>query len=117
MSCIIHTALIVTSWDREAIQKAHAEALNIGLPVTPAGPEVTNGYQSFLVTSCGSKWGWDDQQAHMLALDEFKDWLRSNRNEDGDNRLEWVEVEYSSDNRGAEVSDSEWNDPEPEKPV
>lgn len=78
MGTIIHHSIIVTGWDADIVQQAHAKATELGLPVTPLGPVVTNGYQSFLVCPSGSKVGWPQADKHDDLCAEFTSWCLTN---------------------------------------
>lgn len=108
MGHIRHHAIIVTSWDGHAIEAAwdHAKGLDMS-PTDISDPQV-NGYQSFLIPPDGSKEGWTASDDGDSRRYNFTMWLRTQRHDDKSSPLEWVEVEYGSDDRSARVADSEW---------
>lgn len=110
MGYVAHNAIVVTSWDLKALTAAYDQAAEMGLISTDVEASPINSYWTFLVVPDGSKEGWNDSELgdHRRLL--FKDWLRSQRYEDGSSALEWAEVRYGSDDRDAEVVDHQWKD-------
>lgn len=104
MGYMRHHAIVVTSWDKEALTKAHAQAQKMFDPVSAAcvskGSSVVsavvdaglNGYRSFLIAPDGSKEGWPESDAYDLARAEFVKWLNAQRHEDGSTLLQFAEV-------------------------
>lgn len=84
--------------------------------VTDPVASTVNAYWSILIGPDGSKDGWDADEWGDTKRSAFKAWLRSHGDaDDGSSALEWVEIEYGSDNwgvgePGARVADSEWAD-------
>lgn len=109
MGYIRHDAIIITSWKRDAIDKAAEEARRLGLIVIGPSDERMNGYRTFLVCPDGSKEGWnlsDEFDAKRLAFIEYLDEIRY---EDGSSCLEWVAVSYGSDDKSASVVCHTWD--------
>lgn len=97
MGYMRHNAIVVTSYQHELLEQAHAVAVGLGMSVSVITSEVTNGYRSFLVAPDGSKEGWyqsdigDEQRAKLAA------WLTGQAYEDGSTPIEWVEVQFADD--------------------
>ncbi len=105
MGYMRHHAIIVTSWDRELVEKAYLKAEEIfyvGFISNLTGP-TTNGYSSFFVPPDGSKEGWGESDIGDEKRRVFIDWLIEQAYDDGSNCLEFVEVEFSNDDIGASV--------------
>ncbi len=80
MGTIWHEAVIVTDSDyRDAIKIAHKAAVEIfgEQLVGPILNSTTNGYQTFMVASCGSKLGWDTYEKHVANIKEFLKRIRA----------------------------------------
>jgi len=95
MGYMRHHTIVVTSWQAEAIEAAHAQATKIFPWVSAISPEATNGYRSFFVPPDGSKEGWEDSDAGDNRRDAFIAWLE----EAYKRRLwcTWVEVQFGDD--------------------
>jgi O-succinylbenzoate synthase len=95
MGVMVHHAIIVSSWKKDLLERAHLQAeMLMGRLVTPIVTTEHNGVGSFAVLPDGSKEGWgpsDLGDGQRAALDK---WLRSHAYEDGSNALEWVEVAF-----------------------
>jgi len=109
MGYVVHKAIVVTSWSTTLIVEAHKKAAEFGCPVTPISESQINGYQSFLVVSNGSKYGWAEDKAGEKNRDDFVNWLNEQKNEDGSTSLEWVQVHYGSDDREASIARHAWS--------
>lgn len=93
MGYMVHHAIIVTSWDRDALEAAHRIAVRIACClVSDICEGVTNGEDSFFVAPDGSKEGWNESKQGDVARDEIITWLAK------DCRLCWAEVQYGDDN-------------------
>jgi hypothetical protein len=111
MGYIRHDAIVVTSWNDEAIEAAAAKALDLRLDALgPSGP-TTNGYRSMLVCPDGSNEGWPESEAGESRRMVFIEWLNSQRYEDGSTPLSWVALSYGSDDEGAEIRGHAWMSP------
>lgn len=108
MGYIRHNAIIVTSWDDEKIELAHAMAKTLGNVVTDIVGPTTNGYCTFTIVPDGSKEGWARSHEGDDARESFRVWLNKQRYEDGSTSLEWVEVAYGNDDRRGVVVWSAW---------
>jgi len=94
MGYMRHHAIIVTSYNKEKIEKAHKKASTIfQTSITPITTEATNGYTSFLIAPDGSKEGWDDSNKGDEARRLFIKWIRMNSSS-----LDYVEVQFADDN-------------------
>lgn len=105
-----HHAIIVTSWDEEAITRAWAESRRSGCDVSDIVLGAMNGYRSFLVVPDGSKEGWEHSDIGDANRARLIDWLDAQREVDGSSRFDWVEVQYgddNGDNRVLRTDDSE----------
>jgi hypothetical protein len=88
MGYMKHNAVVVTSWDVEAIDAIHKKAIEIfdkkfegsafvrkgSLLVSPLIDGITNSQMSFLIAPDGSKEGWSDSDLAQEARDEFMNW-------------------------------------------
>lgn len=108
MGYIRHNAIIVTSWEDEAIVEAAAMARQIGLQVLGPSDEALNGYRSVLVCPDGSKEGWDESDRGDERREGFKNWLDDQRYEDGSTSLCWAEIAYGGDYQTAEIVTHAW---------
>ncbi len=108
MRHVVHHAIVVTSWSNELLTAAHAYATTTGAAVSPIVPSAVNKTQSFLVAPDGSKSGWDHSDIGDAQREAIVNWLREHRYDDGSSSLEWVEVEYGSDDARARVTRHEW---------
>ena len=109
MGYMRHHAIVVTSWNSDAIAKAHAEATRVfnviaGLPgddlaecVSPVVGSAVNGYRSFFIAPDGSKEGWATSDVGDGARAEFVAWLDAQQYEDRSAYLNWVEVQYGDE--------------------
>lgn len=111
MGYIRHNAIVVTSWNDEAIEAAAEEAYALGLQVLGPSDGAINGYRSLLICPDGSKEGWEDSDAGDRQRKQFRHWLNTRRYEDGSSNLEWVEVAYGSDDGDAQVVAHAWEEP------
>jgi len=101
MGTVYHDAIIVTSWNPEAISAAQAQAVTLGLnPVGPVRSGV-NCYLTLVIPPDGSTLGWPDREVAEKARETFMEWLRTDLiHEDGSGPLEWAAVRYGSDHSG-----------------
>lgn len=101
MGTVFHDAIIITSWDKEAIAAAVEKAADLGLPVTGPVRSEVNCYLTLFVQPDGSKLGWADRKASESKRISFEFWLRTAFiHEDGSGPFEWVAVRYGSDHAG-----------------
>jgi hypothetical protein len=108
MGYIAHHAIIVTSWDKTILRKAHERATTFDCHVSDIVESGVNGYHSFLIAPDGSKEGWDESRRGDAQRAAWIEWSRSVRYEDGSSPLSWVEVRYGSDDHDAKVERHEW---------
>lgn len=99
----VEHAIVVTSWEKKLLAKAHKKAEAIFPHVSEVVQHVTNGGGSFLVPPDGSKEGWDESNDGNKRRAEFVAWLDKQRYEDGSTSLRWVEVLYADDEHRAEI--------------
>lgn len=112
MGYMKHDAIVVTSWNGEAIFEAAAKARGIGLQVVGPSDKVANGYRSFLVCPDGSKEGWEESCRFDLKRAEYIEYLNKIRYEDGSSCLHWVALEYSQDDQNAKITAHTWQQEE-----
>lgn len=112
MGYIKHHAIVVTSW-QDDIKKAKSKAKEIGLHVIGPSKESTNGYRSILICPDGSKEGWGESDLGDFRRAKFRNWLDSQKFEDGSSFLEWAEISYSGDDREAKITNHAWTKEEP----
>lgn len=104
MGFILHDAIIVSAFIDLDIERAHAKAIALGLPVTSIFGPVLNGYRSFLVVPEGSKEGWEDPDGSERKRSAFLDWMKLNRYPGGSNLLDFCIVEW--DEKGSALARS-----------
>lgn len=105
-------AIVVTSFDREKIERAHARAFEIFLPVAKECSDrwarshsmvseiltsPINELYTFVVGPDGSKEGWKPSNLGDTARGEFIEWLDAQRYEDRSSPFDWVVVQYGDD--------------------
>jgi hypothetical protein len=105
MGHIIHHAIIVTSFDHDALSLAWIEASELGMSVTDVVSAPVGPYYSFMAATDGSKSGWPESDKGDKQRADLKEYIRAQAYDDGTNALEWVEVSYGSDDREAKVVD------------
>lgn len=93
-------AIIVSAYYGEAIDKAHATAVEIfgERRVSPILGEFTNGCRSFFIPPDGSKEGWSESGEGDARRAKLIDYLESGKYDDGSSALNWVEVQFGDDN-------------------
>jgi len=99
----VEHAIVVSSWDKTLIAKAHKKALEIFPHVSERVPHIVNGGQSFLIPPDGSKAGCGDSDEGDARRAQFVAWLDKQRYYDGSTSLRWVEVLYADDEGRAEI--------------
>lgn len=115
MGFTLHSAVIITSFQEDAANKAHAMALRCGCQATEIATSVVNSHCTFVVLPHGSKAGWAEAEAGDASRAAFVGWLDKQRFDDSSSVFEWVEVEYSSDlygyghKRGARLVQTVWD--------
>lgn len=98
-------AIIVSSWNAESIEEAHAKAKELGLGdlSTNIVYRPINGGSSFAILPDGSNEGWEGSDEFDAARAEFIEWIRTTYYPDGSSRLKWVEVQFGDDNLEAKT--------------
>lgn len=105
MGYIRHHAIIVTSWDGKALEKAHCEAgLIFGENVSNIVHADLNGYDSFFIGPDGSKESWEDSNIGDKNRETFIKWIKTQEYEDGSNRLAFAEFYYGDDNKKSQIT-------------
>jgi hypothetical protein len=107
MGYMVHHAIVVTSWDKRAIEAARAKAVELfsafslfhGEPnlVSAMHKGVVNECYSFLVAPDGSKEGWEESIVGDAAREGFVAWLEAQRHEDGSTSVHYAEVKFGGD--------------------
>lgn len=98
MGVTYHEAILVTSWNKEAIHEAHAKAMQMLHDLT--GPVVVspvNSVSTFAVFPDGSKEGWPEAEEAETVRGQFLNWLNTNHYDDGSSNLDWCLVQYGND--------------------
>ena len=112
MGYMRHHMIVVTTFDEQLIQLAHAKATEIFVRpnhhgrivgVTPIVTSMVNHYYSFFVPTDGSKEGWSDSDDGDQNRAEFIAWLESQRYEDLSSPFKWAEVQYGDEQRDNRV--------------
>jgi len=104
MGYIRHNAIIVTSFDEDAIRKALKKACEIfDRPISSLIGGEKNSYRSFLIPPDGSKEGWDCSDRNDGQRREYLNWLSQQGFDDGSTILDWVEVKYGDERGTAEI--------------
>lgn len=111
MGYMRHDAIVVTSWNREAIDEAAAKARDLGLEVLGPSAEVTNGVSTLLVCPDGSKEGWGESDAFDAKRAKYLEHLNSVRYGDNSSCLSWVALAYGSDDSEAAITAHAWQVP------
>lgn len=95
MGTFIHHALVVTCWERKAVEAAHAKAAELfpGSILTPIMGVVANSGASFAIVPDGSKEGWPQSDEMDAARSAFIEWLRTPESR----YVDWIEVEFGGD--------------------
>ena len=104
MGYIRHHAIVVTDHSHgEFIEAARDAATRFGLSVSDIVMSPNNRYRSFLVAPDGSKEGWEESDKADTARASLISWLEDQRYDDGSSPLDWVEVRFGGDDRGASI--------------
>jgi hypothetical protein len=109
MGYVRHNAIVVTSWDDAVIAKAYNKAAELGCLVTGIVTDGVNSYRSFMIAPDGSEEGWEESSAGDIRRAQFRGWTQTVRHSDGSSPLEWVEIDYGSDDADPDVVDHEWH--------
>jgi hypothetical protein len=105
MGYMRHDAIVVTSWNSEAIEEAAAKARECGLEVLGPSSVAMNGIRTLLVCPDGSTEGWDESEAFDAKRATYLAYLNSVR------YLSWVALAYGSDDGDAEITAHAWQVP------
>jgi hypothetical protein len=111
MGYVKHHAIVVTSWNEEAIKEAHKIATKIceqelGRSLVSTLVEgVVNTQFSFLLAPDGSKEMWSDSDKGDVARHKFIKWINEQAFGDGSNRLSYAELFFGEDNGLSEITD------------
>lgn len=104
------TAMTISSFDKYAIEQAHARAESLALNPTALVHTAVNGFWCFFVPPSGSKTGWDRWEAHEASKANLKDFLRQQEKEAQQSLTfqgwcEWVEVIFAQDQNEPAIVD------------
>lgn len=98
MGYMRHHAIVVSSYNKQTLEKAHKQAIeHFGPLVSTVIPSLINTYVSFFIAPDGSKEGWDESDSYDTKRSAFTEWLNRQRFSDGSTSLRWVEVQYGDD--------------------
>jgi hypothetical protein len=107
MGYIRHNAIVVTSWEKDNIEKAHTKATKMfGRLVTNITEETISGYRTFLIAPDGSKEGWDYSDKHDDLRAKYKLFLKTLTYEDGSSNINCVEVWYDENGESGIVQEA-----------
>jgi hypothetical protein len=115
MGWVQHNAIVITSWDEKRIAAARQKATELGMQVLGPVMSAINCFHTLVICPDGSKEGWPESDAGDRQREQFKEWLDTLRYDDGSTALEWVEVQYGSDSRDAEIVAHAWDEDEPDE--
>ena len=111
MGYMRHHAIVVTSFNPEAIEAAANKARELGMLVLGPSDEVTNGYRSMVVCPDGSKEGWEESKHGDRSRASFREYLGELDYDDGRANLDWVEIAYGGDDDNAKIEFHAWMEP------
>ena len=103
MGYMAHHAIVVTSYNKKLIIKAHTFAKKFCTNVTEITSPAMNSYRSFMVAPDGSKEGWEESDQGNRDRNNFIEWLNKQKYEDGSSALKWVEVMFGDDDDRASL--------------
>lgn len=108
MGYMRHHTIVVTSWKKEHLRIAHAEAESrFGDTCSEIIESPINGYLSFFIAPDGSKEGWYESNKGDEHRDQFIKWILATKEQrkHGDGfYVDWVEVFYGDDERLAKIT-------------
>lgn len=106
MGYIRHHGMLLTSWDLNRIRPVYivAKELFAGL-CSPLDIGAINEYWSFAIFPDGSKEGWEVSNAYDAKRQQFVEYLKGLRYDDGSSPIDWVLVQYGDDNGATRVVD------------
>lgn len=94
MGYMRHDAIVVTSFSKEYIEKAHAKAKDLELQCSEILVTEINEYYSFLIGPDGSKEGWLESDRGEEKRDDWTNWAQENEE---DIYIDWIHVSYGGD--------------------
>lgn len=97
MSFTLHEVIVVTSWNDMDIERAHAKAVEMELPVTGIIHAPVNMQRTFMIGPDGSKEGWEDADRFEQIRAVYIEWLMMNRYVDGSSSVDFVLVQWGED--------------------
>jgi len=95
MGTVFHDAIVVTSWQREAIASAISYALGLGLVCTEAVPYAMNTGWSFMIAPDGSKLGWEVREQHDIRRAVWIEWAE--KQYAAGVYFDWAHVQFGSE--------------------
>ena len=108
MGYIAHNAIIVTTWNADAMLGVVAKCASLGAEVIGPSKSEINQTQTILICPDGSKEGWEESDAGDRRRSELRDYFDTWKYEDGSSPLEWCEVRYGGDDKAAVVVEHAW---------
>jgi hypothetical protein len=116
MGHTVHHAIIATTFDSDYAGQllSFCRALGVSAVVVPSA---VNVYRTIFIGPDGSKSGWADSDKGDRIRAAIKREIAVFNYDDGSNPFEWVEVSYSSDDRNAMVTDSQWPNAQTRRPA
>ena len=109
MGYIRHKAIIITSYNKAAIDDVAKKALSLGLQITVSDESIENGFYTMTVCPSGRKSGWETTEWHNKAQKQFIGYLNAFRNSDNSSCLEWVAISYGNDDYSAKITANTWD--------
>ena len=102
MGYVNHHALIISSWNKEILEKIHAKSLELMPDITTeVKPYVVNGGGSFAVLPDGSKEGWSESDEYDDKRNDLIDFFDQFNYEDGSNPVRWCLASFDEEGRVA----------------
>jgi len=96
-----HHSIVVTSGDQKLLEKTYKKANKLfGILVTPIMQSVINGYFTYFISPDGSKEYWDSSNAYNDHREEFIDYLKSFKYDDGSTSINYCEFCYGGESDG-----------------
>ena len=97
MGYMRHHAIVVSSFQDERVEAAHAKAVELGMSVTGITAAGTNGCRSFLIGPDGSKEGWGRSDQGDIERAAMIEYLDAQRHSDDSSSIDWVVVQFGDD--------------------
>ncbi len=111
MGYIAHNAIVVTTWNAEAMLGVIAKCASLGAEIIGPSKREVNQTQTILICPAGSTEGWEESDAGDKRRAELREYFQTWKYEDGSNPLAWCEIRYGSDDHAATVVEHAWASP------